>query len=126
MKEEIKDETFKLAGTQNTPNVFFNINKGILIIAGKSFPEHPQPLYESISDLFAEVKSESLSIRVELDYINTSSSKCLLTLLKKAKETIKKVSVIWVSEEDDDDIKETGEYFEEFTELPFEFREFVG
>ena len=116
---------FKIEGKSNTPNVLFNIYKGVLIITGRSFPEYPADFYAPVIEKVKEVDSDLLSVTIEMDYVNTASAKSLLELLKEAKREVKKVSVIWASEEDDEDMIELGEQYEELLEIDFEYRVFI-
>ena len=61
---------------------------------------------------------------VQLEYFNTSSSKCILDVFKKL-ETLSgtEVSVKWYYEEDDEDMLEAGEDYEAIIDLPFEMIE---
>jgi hypothetical protein len=67
----------------------------------------------------------SLIITCEFEYINTSSSKALFNILKKAFDKINHVSVIWGYEEDDEDMFEQGKTYEEALGESFEFKVFV-
>ena len=116
-------ETIQLSETRNTPRVVFNLENGTLKMEGKAFPEYPDPFYGPILNALKQVNSNSLAITMHFDYINTSSSKCVLNLLKTAQKQIENVSVLWVSEEDDEDIEETGKTFEDCCAgITFEFR----
>ena len=117
-------KTLEIKGTKYTPSVFFNTDKGILMITGRSYPETPEGVFSPIEDALKEVAVPELSVTVELDYINTSSTKALLELLKRAKEMFE-LSVVWVNEEDDEDVEELGKHFEEILECHFKFRIFV-
>jgi hypothetical protein len=70
---------------------------------------------------------EHTEITVKLEYLNTSSSKCLLELLKKAEQIVegsRSVEVKWYFESGDDDMQEVGEDYALIVNLPFEFVEF--
>jgi hypothetical protein len=59
---------------------------------------------------------------VQLEYFNTSSSKCILDVFKKL-EAIHKakhdVTINWFYEEDDEDMLEAGEDYESIIRVPF-------
>ena len=112
--------------TVNTPEVFFNLN-GILRIAGKSLPEYAIEYYKPLMDKldeFLETK-QSIEVTIEMIYINTSSSKVFYNILKKITESGVMVTVHWHYEEDDEDMRELGEYYEEMLEIPFAYQVFV-
>jgi hypothetical protein len=116
-------ETIKLEGTNNTPKVLFDLETGEFVMEGRSFPEHPVPFFDLLLDATSKVKSKSINMTFQLDYVNTSSSKCILALIKAAEvKTNKNTKVCWISEEDDEDTEELGKVFEECTTAPFEFR----
>lgn len=116
-------KTLKIDASESTPSVFFNIKRGLLIISGRSYPENPNKFYNQIVEHFNDIETNSIQITFEFEYVNTSSTKCILQLLKDLNK-IKDVNVIWHSEIDDEDINDLGEYLQEFTKIPFEFRIF--
>jgi hypothetical protein len=67
-------------------------------------------------------------VNVQLEYFNTSSSKCILDVFKKL-EAINKgkseVTVNWYYEEDDEDMLEAGEDYESIIRVPFKMIEIV-
>ena len=65
---------------------------------------------------------------IQLEYFNTSSSKCILDVFKKL-EAIHKaknpVEIHWYYEEDDEDMLEAGEDYESIIRVPFKMVEIV-
>lgn len=116
-------ENFEIQSTRSTPAIKF-MKVGILIIAGKSMSEDSVRFYEPIIDTLKEfVKTnDSIEITVEMDYVNTSSLKMLLTLLKVPVDAGLKTSIIWGYEENDEDHLKLGEYFEEILDMKFHFK----
>jgi len=117
--------------TLSTPAVSFNIDKGIFNIGGKSLPENATGFYDIIEktmDEFIAEKSHSLLvITCEFEYINTSSSKALYNILKKAVENLKhNVSIIWGYEDEDEDLLEQGEDFADALGVEFKFKIFAA
>ncbi|PIO47900.1 MAG: hypothetical protein CMR00_07865 [[Chlorobium] sp. 445] len=113
-----------IAGTKTTPSVTFNAETGKLDISGQSYPESAlefyQPIMDWLNEYFKSGKAASLSFR--LQYFNTSSSKCILNILRvfeKAHSEGKKVEVMWYHNEADEQMQETGEEFAEHLTLPF-------
>jgi hypothetical protein len=121
-----------IEGTNGTPSVFFDVNKGILELKGKSLPEDATRFYTTINNSlneFIENKSSNtlLEIKCEFVYINTSSSKALYNILKKATATFKKnVSIVWAYEEDDEDMQEQGLDFSDALGVDFKYKMFVA
>jgi hypothetical protein len=59
---------------------------------------------------------------VQLEYFNTSSSKCILDVFKKlelVRTTGNDVTVLWHYEQDDEDMLEAGEDYQAIINLPF-------
>ena len=119
-------DDLKLEGSAKTPVVEFTLN-GELLLKGRSIPENSiefyKPLIEWIDNYGQQVKDTTV-LSVQLDYFNTSSSKCILDVFKKL-ETLSgsEVSVKWYYEEDDEDMLEAGEDYEAIIDLPFEMIE---
>ena len=59
---------------------------------------------------------------MQLEYFNTSSSKCILDLFKKLegiRATGNEVTVLWHYEADDEDMLEAGEDYAGIINIPF-------
>ncbi len=112
-----------------TPSVYFNPQKGILDMRGKSSPENPLAFYNYVLnslDSYAEKGQNNMVTNLAFEYFNTSSSKCLYIFMKKLSkisEAGKKVVINWFFEEGDEDMKEAGEDLESMFEMSFNFRE---
>lgn len=113
--------------TPMTPNVQMNTS-GICTIEGTSRPEDPNeffaPIFEWLDDYFEE-STQPLELNVQLKYFNTSSSKVLLDIfetLEDHKDDLE-VKVVWIYEEDDDELLDAGEELLELVEIEYELRE---
>lgn len=118
-------KNFEIKKTSNTPAVYFN-KCGILKIAGRSLPEDTITWYDKLKEsmrLFIG-GNKSIEISIELEYINSSSSKALLEVLRLLVDNGVDMSVIWYYEEDDEDILELGEFYEEDLGIKFTFKEY--
>ena len=65
-------------------------------------------------------------MNVQLDYFNTSSSKCILDILKrvdKIDDAGHDVLIKWYFDESDEDMMESGEDYMDLLEAPFELIE---
>ncbi|MCB9361571.1 MAG: DUF1987 domain-containing protein [Flavobacteriales bacterium] len=116
-------------GKFNVPTIRFN-KSGILSIEGRSIPEHPLKFYQPLTDWlisFLATSPEKVLLKVHLDYLNTHSTECMLVLFKKIDEYFasskKDVSIVWVFDEDDEDMESLGEDLKTFVELPFTIEE---
>lgn len=112
--------------TKTTPAIYFNTNKGILNISGKSLSEDPTTFYNVLSDALDEMvvsnPNISFNITIELEYINTMSSSLLYKFLRKSNLLFDKVLINWGYEEDDEDIYELGKVFEKELDMKFNFK----
>jgi len=117
-----------IVGTQKTPTVNFNSN-GKIEIKGRSIPENSIEFYKPLVDwleAYSSKPQELTEVNVQLEYFNTSSSKCILDVFKKL-ESISKagnnVIVNWYYEEDDEDMLEAGEDYQSIIKIPFKMVE---
>ncbi len=119
-------EKIVIQPTIDSPYVNLDKENNIFEIKGKSLPENVNIFYQPIIDWFAEYfknPNNETVIRFELDYLNTASSKALLSLFLVVEDAAKKgsnVKVMWYYVEDDEDIKEIGEEYSELIQIPFE------
>ena len=61
-----------------------------------------------------------MEVIVDLDMFNTPSARKLLEVFRSLEGTNTKI--VWITEEDDEDMLEAGTDFESMIKLPFEFR----
>ena len=65
-------------------------------------------------------------MNIQLEYFNTSSSKCILDVFKKLEAIYKsgnEVLINWFYEEDDEDMLEAGEDYQSIIKIPFKMVE---
>lgn len=124
-------EPISLEGSSKTPTIKFNADEGVMEIKGRSIPENSIDFYKPMVDWldeYAKNPREKTIVNVQLEYFNTSSSKCILDVFKKL-EAINKgkssVQVNWYYEEDDEDMLEAGEDYESIIRVPFKMIEIV-
>jgi hypothetical protein len=115
----------------NTPGVTFDPNKGHLKIEGRSIPENPGEFYDMLIDwireYFANPKNSTI-FDLNLEYVNSGSSKYLLGLFRVIKEESTKgrnVTINWYYEEDDEAILSLGEHYKSSLKLPFNLIEYI-
>jgi len=124
-------ELIKIEGTPKTPTVTMNPETGVIEIKGRSIPENSIEFYKPIVDWLDEYAGspvEKTVVNMQLEYFNTSSSKCILDVFKKL-EVLKKnqndVIINWYYEEDDEDMLEAGEDYESIIKVPFKMIQIV-
>jgi hypothetical protein len=117
-------KNLQIKGDYKNPNLLFNYEKGLLEIFGRSWPEHSSNTYDPAFkwiEEYAKNPQSNTTVKVQLEYFNTSSSKMLLELFKRLETIHNKgtlVNVEWYYELDDLDLKEEGENFAEMVNLP--------
>lgn len=94
--------------TAKTPRIVFDSNMEILSIQGRLVPEDPIEIFDKLITIFDNPGLRFyIKIYIELEYINSTSLKLLVALLRKATpERVKNIT--WAYKFDDEDMKETG------------------
>lgn len=122
-------ESLKIEGTPKTPTINFNASSGILEVKGRSIPENSIEFYKPLIDWLDEYLSgpaKQTTVNIQLEYFNTSSSKCILDVFKKLEGIYKagnEVMINWHYEEDDEDMLEAGEDYQSIIKVPFKMCE---
>lgn len=118
-------ENLHLARKKDTLEIHFDADTGVLALEGASYPENPieffDPIYAWIQQYIDEAHGP-LTVTIRINYLNTSSSKCILDFLEMLESYHKAggvVQVDWYYEEDDEDMLETGEELCEDLELSY-------
>lgn len=112
--------------TSKTPKVILNADIGVFEISGRSIPEDAIGFYRKVLDWLDEYSKSPLSktnFKFQLEYFNTSSSKCLLDIFRRLERIHKnnhEVVVQWHYDADDEDMQETGEDYKALVDVPFE------
>ena len=112
-----------LEGTEDTPTIILDKDKGIMELSGRSLPEDSTTFYKQVLDwieVYANDPNPSTTFVFKLEYFNTASSKLLLDVLY-ALEDLPGIRVKWYFNEEDEDMEEAGQEFCELVEIPFEF-----
>ena len=124
-------EALSIEGTAKTPTVKFNGQEGVLEIKGRSIPENSIEFYKPLVEwleVYSGTPLDLTQVNVQLEYFNTSSSKCILDVFKKLEAIHKgspEVIINWYYEEDDEDMLEAGEDYESIIRVPFKMIEIV-
>ena len=114
-------ENIFIAGTPKTPTVLFDSESRTLSLSGRSIPENSIDFYSSLITWTDHLCSSDgvVEVNINLEYFNTSSSKCLMDLLKRIESSNVDAHVNWYYEEDDEDMLEAGEDYDAIINLPF-------
>jgi len=107
-------------GVYFIPTVIFDADRGYCEISGESYLEDTVRFYERLINwlkkYFEEV-GKPLTFNFKLNYFNTSSSKCLVDILKLLKEYKDKgyeITINWYYDDTIEDIEEELEEVEDF------------
>ena len=118
-------EKYSIDGTPKTPTINFDLGSGVLEIKGRSIPENSIEFYKPLVDAldkYAGSPKSATNVNIQLEYFNTSSSKCILDVFKKLENINKNgsaVTINWHYEEDDEDMLEAGEDYQAIINVPF-------
>jgi hypothetical protein len=124
-------ESLSIEGTAKTPTIKFDADLGLIEIKGRSIPENSIEFYKPLVDWldkYSKTARPLTKVNVQLEYFNTSSSKCILDVFKKLEGIHKsnnEVIINWYYEEDDEDMLEAGEDYESIIRVPFKMIEVV-
>ncbi len=120
-------DVINIQGTDDTPSVVLDKDKGHFEISGRSLPEDVNMFYEPILewiDKYAEDPNDRTEFNFKLEYFNTASSKVILDILLKFEEIAesgKDVVIKWHYHEDEEDMLEAGEEYADIVEVPFDY-----
>ncbi|MGM0497637.1 MAG: DUF1987 domain-containing protein [Bacteroidota bacterium] len=118
-------ENLRIDKTLKTPEIDFDAQKGILKISGRAIPENPEELFSGVIQWVKEYfrsPQELTTIEIQLEYINSGSSKFILDflhLLQDMHNSGKKCKVNWYYEEDDEAVQELGKHYQSILDLDF-------
>ena len=112
--------------TNKTPEIDFNLEKGVLSISGVSVPENAHDFYFPViiwlKENIASVANSSIEFSCKILYLNTSSLQFLSDIfftLETISSPSKEVLVNWYYDKYYTDMKETGIDFKDIVSLDF-------
>jgi hypothetical protein len=117
-------ENIHIEASKYTPEMILDSKNSAITLIGKSYPENTfefyQPLLAWVEEFFQNPKP-TLTIKMEIIYFNSSSSKLFFDffdLLEEHQEKTK-LTIEWIYDEENESALEAGEDFiEDFEELP--------
>jgi hypothetical protein len=119
-------KNINLEPTTSTPEVRFSAD-GRLMIEGRSLPENVIKFYNPLVEWVGKLKTEVVKIDLNLEYLNSASSRKILEILKvlDINSNIKVLIVNWHYESDDEDALESGQIFEDLlNKAQFRYHEY--
>lgn len=116
----------KIVGTEDTPEIYFDMDAKEFMISGRSLPEDVSFFYKPVFDwldVFEKSDSNDTVFKFKLEYFNTASSKVILDILMRLEDinnsSSSNLCIEWFYMEADDDMLEAGEEYKELVEILF-------
>ena len=117
-------EPLHLEGTDFTPDVRLDRNKGILLISGRSLignaNEHYKPVLTWINE-YAKQADVPAEFMFSMEYFNTESEKVFLEIFSIL-ATVQGIKIIWHYPAGNHDVLHAGQVLAELVDIPFEFK----
>ena len=118
-------KTVSIEPSPKTPKINLDAEAGLVEIKGRSIPENSVEFYKPVMewlDEYLNLPTSNTNVNIQLEYFNTSSSKCILDVFKKLEAIHKGGSqtvINWHYEQDDEDMLEAGEDYQAIINVPF-------
>ena len=122
-------DNINIEAGERSPKIICDWDKGVMEIAGESYPENVTdfygPVLSAMEKYLSAGKDKSFSCTFELLYFNSSSAKVLMRIFDMFEEYSSSqghnIKVIWKVDEEDDNMRELGEEFaEDIENIKFE------
>lgn len=116
---------FIIPGSQSSPAIQADWEKGVLAMQGDSYPENSYELFHQVIEWIERYLAEAerpLRLELHLLYLNTSSIKAVMDifdLLESAHQEGKSVAVNWHYDRRNERVVELAEEFKEDCTFPF-------
>jgi hypothetical protein len=121
-------DALHIAATKSTPEISFNPKSESFVIEGRSIPadaaDFYAPLERWVENFIHIQKSDSITIDIKLDHLNTGSVRSLLSILSKIirlRDQHVNVMINWHHDVEDEDMVDKGEEMSLILEHPFRF-----
>ena len=110
---------------KNCPGIAYYPDSNKLELVGRSIPENPELIFRRLEEWITShfEKNKGLDVFIQLEYINSGSSKYLYEVLKRLTgygRSGKTVKIKWLYEEDDEAMLELGEHYRDTAGIPLE------
>lgn len=108
---------FELFETERTPFISGDVSTGTLTIRGRSYPANAREFYSDFRswlEHFYASPAQELNVTIDLEYLNTSTTAVLNSMLSELIEVQgrKKVNIKWNYDADDIEMEEVGHGFQ--------------
>jgi hypothetical protein len=110
---------------KNCPGIVYYPDANRLVLAGRSIPENPELIFTRLETWITShfEKNKALEVNIQLEYINSGSSKYLYEILRKLtgySQSGRLVRMRWLYEEEDEAMLELGEHYRDNAGIPLE------
>jgi hypothetical protein len=125
-------EKLVLKETKHSPLVVLDPQTGVFELKGSSFLDNAHEFYTPIIEWlkeYAKTPAPNTKILFDLNYINTSSQRMVFDLLKRVNLMFKAgshLSIEWLYDENDFDLRDVGEDLLSFMDFPYKIIEKVS
>lgn len=118
-----------IESTKETPTIHFDAQRGEFMIKGNSLPENAAMFYKPVYDWvtnYIQDNDKGFELIVDFNYLNSSSVKFVFAIFIKINEAHKSkiensgYKITWKYKTQDELMKQKGEEFKSFLEVPFE------
>lgn len=123
-------QKLRIEPTSISPLIYFNDDKSTLYIQGRSVPENAlecyRPAINWIKHYVSDSDVENMFLDIELDYFNTTTSRCFVLLFKILEDLQERTNfkIYWRYEASDEDMQVSILEYQRFTKIPIEPLEF--
>lgn len=117
-------KALKLEETEHTPEVVLDANEGVFTMTGRLIILDSHAYFSPIMrwwQSYLTQPNESTTIVMKLEYFSTANSKSLTSMFRMLQD-LPNLKVVWYY--DDEDLKDSGEDFKNFSSVPFELIEY--
>jgi hypothetical protein len=117
-----------IKATEDTPEIHFKSQEGLLHVSGRSLPEDAFLFYEPVHawlQQYSEKTHEKTECFFNLEYFNTSSAKQIFKLIQALSHLSKRmaVNVYWSYDEGDKDMFASGMRFSKLCGIEINLRQ---
>jgi hypothetical protein len=115
---------------KNCPGIVYYPDTNKLELFGRSIPENPELIFRRLEEWITThfEANKGLDVNIQLEYINSGSSKYLYEILKRLTgygRSGKLVKIKWLYEEDDEAMLELGEHYRDTAGIPLDINMIV-
>ncbi len=109
-----------IEATKYTPKINFDAGNNLLEIAGETYPENTAefyaPVFSWLDEYLEQIDDKEVTVNLEINYFNSSSSKVLMDMFDKFEETVtegKNITLNWIYDKENSSMLEAGKEFQE-------------